>query len=69
MRGTPLISDPGFPLVREARQRGIEVVAVPGPSAAIAALSVAGLPTDRFLFAGFPAAPGARSAATGWRHC
>ncbi|EGV51669.1 ribosomal RNA small subunit methyltransferase I [endosymbiont of Riftia pachyptila (vent Ph05)] len=58
--GTPLISDPGFPLVREARQRGIEVVAVPGPSAAIAALSVAGLPTDRFLFAGFPPRQGAQ---------
>ncbi|KRT54582.1 16S rRNA (cytidine(1402)-2'-O)-methyltransferase [endosymbiont of Ridgeia piscesae] len=58
--GTPLISDPGFPLVREARQRGIEVMAVPGPSAAIAALSVAGLPTDRFLFAGFPPRQGAQ---------
>ncbi len=52
--GTPLISDPGFPLVREAGRMGIRVVPVPGVSAAICALSVAGLPTDRFLFAGFP---------------
>lgn len=53
--GTPLISDPGFPLVRECRRLGIRVSPVPGPSAAIAALSVAGLPSDRFLFVGFPA--------------
>jgi 16S rRNA (cytidine1402-2'-O)-methyltransferase len=51
--GTPLISDPGFALVREARRRNIPVTTAPGPSAAIAALSVSGLPTDRFLFAGF----------------
>lgn len=51
--GTPLISDPGYRLVDEARSAGIPVHAVPGPSAAIAALSVAGLPSDRFLFAGF----------------
>jgi 16S rRNA (cytidine1402-2'-O)-methyltransferase len=51
--GTPLVSDPGYKLVREAAQRGIRVVAVPGPSATLAALSVAGLPTDSFLFAGF----------------
>jgi len=51
--GTPLISDPGFYLVRAVRQAGLPVVPVPGPSALIAALSVAGLPTDRFVFAGF----------------
>jgi 16S rRNA (cytidine1402-2'-O)-methyltransferase len=59
--GTPLISDPGYYLVREARQAGIRVVPVPGACAAIAALSVAGLATDRFLFEGFlPAKAGAR---------
>ena len=52
--GTPLISDPGFVLVREARRRGMQVVPVPGASAVICALSAAGLPTDRFLFTGFP---------------
>lgn len=51
--GTPLISDPGMPLVRAAREAGHYVTAVPGASAPIAALSIAGLPTDRFLFAGF----------------
>lgn len=51
--GTPLISDPGFKLVRAARAAGHRVVTIPGPCAAIAALTVAGLPTDRFLFAGF----------------
>lgn len=51
--GTPLISDPGMPLVRAARADGHYVTAVPGASAPIAALSIAGLPTDRFLFAGF----------------
>lgn len=51
--GTPLISDPGFHLVRTARQAGTRVVPVPGASALIAALSVAGLPTDRFYFEGF----------------
>jgi 16S rRNA (cytidine1402-2'-O)-methyltransferase len=52
--GTPVISDPGFKLVRAAREAGVAVHPLPGPCAAIAALSAAGLPTDRFLFAGFP---------------
>lgn len=51
--GTPLISDPGYKLVREAQAAGHYVTTLPGPSAAIAALTLAGLPTDRFLFAGF----------------
>jgi 16S rRNA (cytidine1402-2'-O)-methyltransferase len=54
--GTPLISDPGYTLVNELTQQGIRVVPIPGPCAAIAALSVAGLPTDRFAFEGFLAA-------------
>jgi 16S rRNA (cytidine1402-2'-O)-methyltransferase len=59
--GTPLISDPGYYLVREARLAGVRVVPVPGACAAIAALSAAGLPTDRFIFEGFlPAKKGAR---------
>ena len=59
--GTPGVSDPGFRLVRDARAAGIPVVPVPGPSAAVAALSVSGLPTDRFLFVGFlPAKSAAR---------
>lgn len=51
--GTPLISDPGYRLVLAARQAGVTVLAVPGPSSVTAALSVAGLPTDRFYFEGF----------------
>ncbi|PCD03130.1 16S rRNA (cytidine(1402)-2'-O)-methyltransferase [Sphingomonas spermidinifaciens] len=51
--GTPLISDPGYKLVRDARAAGHQVVTVPGPCAAVAALTLAGLPTDRFLFVGF----------------
>lgn len=51
--GTPLINDPGFQLVRAAREKNLKVVPLPGPCAAIAALSVAGLPTDRFTFEGF----------------
>src|SRR5688572_13292862 len=52
--GTPLISDPGYRLVREAWEQGSTVYPIPGASALIAGLSAAGLPTDRFLFAGFP---------------
>lgn len=51
--GTPLVSDPGYKLVRDARAAGHRVVTVPGACAAIAGLTLAGLPTDRFLFAGF----------------
>lgn len=51
--GTPMIADPGFDLVRNAREEGLGVIAAPGPSAVVTALTVAGLPTDRFLFAGF----------------
>jgi len=51
--GTPLISDPGFVLVRRCREEGIPVSALPGPCAAVTALSASGLPTDRFIFEGF----------------
>ena len=62
--GTPLISDPGFKLVRDARAAGHLVVTIPGPCAAVAALTLAGLPTDRFLFVGFlPSKAHARSEA------
>lgn len=62
--GTPLVADPGFQLGRAVIEAGLPVVSVPGPSAVIAALSVAGLPTDRFFFAGF--APTARAARRNW---
>jgi 16S rRNA (cytidine1402-2'-O)-methyltransferase len=61
--GTPLVSDPGYKLVRAAREMGYAVTTVPGASAVLAALGVAGLPTDRFFFEGFlPAKEGARRA-------
>ena len=62
--GTPLISDPGYKLVRAAREAGIPVTTVPGASAVVAALTLAGLPTDRFLFLGFlPSKAGAKATA------
>ncbi|RVU06230.1 16S rRNA (cytidine(1402)-2'-O)-methyltransferase [Novosphingobium umbonatum] len=51
--GTPLVSDPGYRLVRECRERGIAVTSIPGPSAAIVGITLSGLPSDRFMFAGF----------------
>lgn len=61
--GTPLISDPGYRLVAALREKGLAIIPVPGPSAAVCALSVAGLPTDRFCFEGFlPARAAARRA-------
>jgi len=62
--GTPLVSDPGYRLVRAAHEHGIVVVPIPGPCAVTAALSVAGLPTDRFCFEGF--APSKRAARRQW---
>ncbi|MEW8383000.1 MAG: 16S rRNA (cytidine(1402)-2'-O)-methyltransferase, partial [Candidatus Thiodiazotropha taylori] len=64
--GTPLISDPGFPLVRGYAAAGGQIVPIPGASALACALSAAGLPTDRFLFAGFP--PRSRSQRKKWLH-
>ena len=62
--GSPLVADPGYALARAAREAGHPVTTAPGPSAVIAALSVGGLPTDRFLFAGFlPGSAGARKTA------
>jgi 16S rRNA (cytidine1402-2'-O)-methyltransferase len=58
--GTPAIADPGYRLVRICRQRGIPIVAIPGPSAVMAAISVSGLPSDEFMFIGF--LPSKRSA-------
>jgi 16S rRNA (cytidine1402-2'-O)-methyltransferase len=62
--GTPLISDPGYKLVEEAHKDGLKVVAIPGPSALITALSLAGLPTNRFVFLGFP--PNKQKARRDW---
>jgi 16S rRNA (cytidine1402-2'-O)-methyltransferase len=62
--GTPLVSDPGYKLVREAIAAGASIIALPGPSAVLTALTLSGLPSDRFLFAGFLSArPGERKAA------
>lgn len=59
--GTPMVADPGFDLARAARDEGHDVISAPGPSAVVTALTLAGLPTDRFMFAGFlPNAKGAR---------
>lgn len=62
--GTPLVADPGYRLARDTAEVGARVHAVPGPSAALAALSLSGLPSDRFLFAGFP--PSAKGARSTW---
>lgn len=62
--GTPLVADPGFQLGRAAIEAGFSVFAAPGPSAVLAALTVSGLPSDRFLFAGFP--PATRAARKTW---
>ncbi|OYX42187.1 MAG: 16S rRNA (cytidine(1402)-2'-O)-methyltransferase [Rhodobacterales bacterium 32-67-9] len=58
--GTPLVADPGFQLGRAAIEAGYSVIAAPGPSAVLAALTVSGLPSDRFLFAGFPPSSGSQ---------
>ncbi|MBN1946634.1 MAG: 16S rRNA (cytidine(1402)-2'-O)-methyltransferase [Bradymonadales bacterium] len=59
--GTPCLSDPGFPLVREAIKAGVTVIPIPGPSAMVTALAASGLPTDRFRFEGYlPRSPGKR---------
>src|SRR4029077_5947323 len=61
--GTPTISDPGYRLIRACREKQIPVTGIPGPSAAIMALSISGLPSDRFYFQGFlPQRPGRRAA-------
>ncbi|WP_076528257.1 16S rRNA (cytidine(1402)-2'-O)-methyltransferase [Paracoccus saliphilus] len=62
--GTPLVADPGYRLARDAAAQGSRVHVVPGPSAALAALSLSGLPSDRFLFAGFP--PSTKAARASW---
>ncbi|MGR3419335.1 16S rRNA (cytidine(1402)-2'-O)-methyltransferase [Paracoccus sp. (in: a-proteobacteria)] len=62
--GTPLVADPGYRLAREAAEAGARVHAIPGPSAPLVALSLSGLPSDRFLFAGFP--PHAKAARAAW---
>lgn len=62
--GTPLVADPGYQLARAAIEAGHKVIAAPGPSAVLAALTVSGLPSDRFLFAGFP--PPAAAARARW---
>lgn len=62
--GTPLVADPGYRLARDAAEAGARVHAVPGPSSALAALSLSGLPSDRFLFAGFP--PATKAARRTW---
>jgi 16S rRNA (cytidine1402-2'-O)-methyltransferase len=64
--GTPLVSDPGYKLVRAAIEEGLPVIAIPGPSAALAGLMLSGLPSDRFLFAGFlPVRAGERATVLG----
>lgn len=62
--GTPLVADPGYQLGRAAIEAGVQVTCAPGPSAVLAALTLSGLPSDRFLFAGFP--PAARGARQSW---